>query len=160
MNTKRREYLPIWTNRSTSPLFSLHRQLSDIFGDIFEGFDSTGQLAQRTGGFYPKSNVVDGEDALRVSLEVPGVDPHEIEISLTKDAITFRGEKKDETTREEGTYKLVERSYGSFSRSIPLEFPHDTDKVDAVFDKGVLTVTIPKLKPTKDETKKVSIRTL
>lgn len=159
MNDKKREYLPLFTSRPGSPLFSLHRQLSDIFGDVFEGFEPA-QLSLKTGGFHPRSNVVDTNEALQVSLEVPGVDPKEIEIALNKDSITFRGEKKDESTREDGSYKIVERRWGKFERTIPLEFPHDTDKVDAVFDKGVLTVTIPKLKSTQSDMKKVSIRSI
>lgn len=160
MNTKRNDFLPIWSTRPSSPLFSLHRQLSDIFGDLFEGYEPVSVINEKLGGFYPKSNVVDTPQALHISLEVPGVDPKNIEISLTKDSITFRGEKSQENSAEDGIYKTIERSWGQFVRTIPVEFPHDTDKVDAVFDKGVLRVTIPKLKSAGDQSKKVSIRTV
>jgi len=160
MITKRKELIPIWSSRPNNSLFSLHRQLSDLFGDVFEGFEPTASLSEKLGGFYPKTNVVDTPQALEISLEVPGIDPKSIEISLTKDAIAFRGEKKQESNTEEGSVKMMERSWGQFTRTIPLDFAHDTDKVDAVFDKGILRVTIPKLKTSIDETKKVSIRTV
>lgn len=158
MNIKRNDYLPVWSSRASSPLFSLHRQLSDIFGDLFEGFEPVSVASEKLGGFYPKTNVVDTPQALQISLEVPGVDPKKIEISLGEKSITFKGEKTEEST-EEGTYRTRERYWGQFIRTFPLDFPHDTDKVDAVFDKGVLNVTIPKLKTASNEAKKVSIRT-
>ena len=67
MITKRKELIPIWSSRPNNSLFSLHRQLSDLFGDVFEGFEPTASLSEKLGGFYPKTNVVDTPQALEIS---------------------------------------------------------------------------------------------
>lgn len=138
-----------------SPLLSLHRQLTDIFGDMFEGLEP---LGEKLGGFYPKVDVHEDQAQYTLALEVPGIDPRDIEISLTGSELTVRGNKKSEFESKEGELKVVERSWGEFSRKFTLPFDPDSDKVDAVFDKGVLKVIIPKELNERDRQKTISIR--
>jgi HSP20 family protein len=79
-----------------------------------------------------------------VSAELPGMDDEDIEVSLSRDVLTISGEKKQEKEEKGRDYYRAERSYGSFRRSIPLPAEVNADKVDAVFSKGVLTITLPK----------------
>lgn len=137
-----------------SPLLSLHRQLSDIFGDMFEGFEP---LGEKLGAFYPKVDIHEDQAQYTVALEVPGIDPRDIEIALNRNELTVRGNKKNEFDTKEGEYKVLERSWGEFSRKFTLPFEPDSDKIDAVFDKGVLKISIPKSNIEREKT--ISIRT-
>ena len=92
----------------------------------------------------PAVDVSDNDDEVVVSAELPGVDPKDVELTLERDVLRIRGEKK--YAREEKTDNSLrrERGYGSFSRSIPLPCAVKTDKITADFKNGVLRVTLPK----------------
>jgi HSP20 family protein len=92
-----------------------------------------------------------------VKAEVPGIDAKDINISVTGEVLTIKGEKKSEREEKEENYHLVERSYGSFSRSLVLPAAVDLDKIEAKYDKGVLTVTCPKKEEVKP--KAIEIKT-
>ena len=89
------------------------------------------------------------EVAPAVTAEVPGMDAKDINISVTGEVLTIKGEKKSEREEKEENYHLVERSHGSFSRSLVLPAAVDMDKIEAKYDKGVLTVTCPKREEVK-----------
>jgi HSP20 family protein len=84
-----------------------------------------------------------------VKAEVPGIDPKNINITLAGEVLTIKGEKKSEREETKESYHLVERSYGSFSRSLTLPAAVNVDKIDAKYEKGVLTVTCPKKEKVK-----------
>lgn len=94
--------------------------------------------------FTPSVDVVDDGAALRISVELPGMDKNDIEVSLEDGALTLRGQKKhDRSYDEDGCYR-IERAHGWFQRSIPLPSEVEVDRAEATFDKGVLQVKIPK----------------
>jgi HSP20 family protein len=99
--------------------------------------------------FAPAVDVKETADQIVVKAEVPGIDAKDINISVTGDVLTIKGEKKSEREEKEESYHLVERSYGSFSRSLVLPAAVDMDKIEAKYDKGVLTVTCPKKEEVK-----------
>lgn len=84
------------------------------------------------------------EDEVLVSAELPGVDPKEVELSVENDRLVIRGEKRHEKKEEKKGYLRMERSYGSFHRIVPLPSGVLAEKAKADFDKGVLTVHLPK----------------
>ena len=88
--------------------------------------------------------------------DIAGVRVKDVDISVTGQTITIRGEKKSETKGK--NWQRSERSYGSFSRAIPLEFSVDPAKIEATFDKGVLKVHVPKPAEANSETKKIEIK--
>jgi len=90
-----------------------------------------------------------------VKAEVPGIDAQDIDISVTGDVLTIKGEKKSEQEEKEANYHLVERNYGSFSRCLKLPAAVDLDKIEAKYEKGVLTVTCPKKEPVKPKVIKI-----
>lgn len=91
-----------------------------------------------------RMNVAESENDVTVTAELPGVDPEDVDISVNENMLTIRGEKKQEKEDKKRNYHYVERSYGSFHRSIQLPSSVDPNKVDAIYKNGVLTVTLAK----------------
>jgi HSP20 family protein len=89
-------------------------------------------------------DVKETDTEIVVKAEIPGMDAKDINISVAGDLLTIKGEKKSEREEKEENYHLVERSYGAFSRSLALPAAVDLEKIEAKYDKGVLTVTCPK----------------
>jgi len=126
---------------------------------LWEEFFGPGRRALEpfTPMWAPAVDVAESADKVTIKAEVPGIDVKDLEISLVGDLLTIKGEKKAEKEEKGESYHLVERSYGSFSRSIRLPAPVDPDKIEATYKDGVLTVTCPKkeeVKPKAIEIKK------
>jgi HSP20 family protein len=85
------------------------------------------------------------------------MDPKDIEISLSEGVLTIRGEKKQEKEEKEEGYHLIERSYGSFTRSIRLPKDVQNDKINASFKNGVLKVVLPKSEEAKKKEIKIKV---
>ncbi len=105
----------------------------------------------------PAVDVAETPEKVTVKAELPGIEPKNIDISMVGDVLTIKGEKKSEREEKKENYHLVERSYGSFSRALRLPAAVDADKIEAKYDKGVLTVTCPKKEPIKP--KAIEIKT-
>lgn len=151
-NTGRRRY---GLRNIEDPFTTLWQETSKLFENMAS--ESNGDTIK--GGFIPALHVEEDEGVLKVTAELPGMDEKDVDISLTKDALTIRGEKREETKKEEGKRYYSEVRYGSFERTIPLHFEVDTDKVEASYKKGVLTVKLPKSAQAQKEAKKISIKT-
>jgi HSP20 family protein len=95
-------------------------------------------------GWAPKLDVTETKEAIVVKAETAGVDPQDIQISLQEQLLTIKGEKRQEKDEKDEQYHRMERSYGSFARSIRLPVPVDAGKVNASFKNGLLTITLPK----------------
>lgn len=108
--------------------------------------------------FTPAINVAESDGEYRVTAELPGMDEKDIELSLHRDHLTIKGEKKQEHEEKGNGYHRVERSYGSFQRTIPLPQEIDADKVAANFQKGVLTITLPKLPEVQSGARRIAIK--
>jgi len=139
------------------PFSLLHREMNRLFDSFSRGFGLE-PLETRSGVFSPSVNVIDEDKEIKVTAELPGMDEKDIDVSLTKDALTIKGEKKQEKEDKGKNYYRMERSYGSFSRSVPLSAEIDTAKVKAQFKKGILTVTLPKTTKSLKEKKKIQIK--
>lgn len=140
-----------------SPFAILRRNIDSVFDNFFRGFEME-PLEGRFGAFSPKVDVTENDKEIKVSAELPGMDEKDIDISLNKDTLTIRGEKKEEKEQKGKDYYRVERSYGSFSRTIPLPVEVETDKIEAQLKKGVLTVTLPKSAKAVEETRKIPVK--
>jgi HSP20 family protein len=92
-----------------------------------------------------------------VKAEVPGMDAKDISISLTGDVLTIKGEKKQEKEEKEEDYHVVERCYGSFSRSIRLPAEVESGKVEASYKHGILRITLPKSEKVKAKEVKIKV---
>lgn len=96
------------------------------------------------GEWVPKVDLSETKDAIVVKAEVPGMDAKDIQVQLQENVLTVTGEKKQEKEEKDERYHRVERSYGSFTRSMRLPAGVEAGKVNATFKNGVLTVTLPK----------------
>lgn len=152
---------PMFTRRSDG-LGSLFREIERTFDDFsrrgpFAGFAGLGEAPS-----LPKVDVLEGRDAVDITAELPGCHEGDIDVTLSEGVLTIRGEKKSE--REEADkdkhWHVVERSYGAFSRSIPLPFTPDASKVEAKFDKGVLRVKLPKPAEAATKENKIEVRSV
>jgi HSP20 family protein len=127
--------------------------------DFFDRFFR--ELEPVTGGegrmLTPDFDVSETEDKIIVKSDLPGIDPEDVDISVTGNTLTVRGEKKREEEKKGEHYHRVERRYGSFSRSLALPEYANPDKVDAKYKNGVLRVEIPKTE--KAARKKIEIKT-
>ncbi len=107
--------------------------------------------------FQPRVDVVDGEDAVEVTAELPGLEEDQINLTLHHNTLQISGEKVAESEDKGRNYYKMERSYGSFRRSIPLPCKVDGDRIEASFKKGVLTVVLPKVIEA-GQSKRISIK--
>lgn len=104
----------------------------------------------------PAVNIKESEDALEFGVELPGLTKENVEITVENQVLTIAGERKFEKEAKGESYHRLERSYGAFSRSFTLPTGVKTEKVDATFEHGVLTIRLPKQEETKP--RKISIR--
>jgi HSP20 family protein len=142
------------------PLDVFHRDFNHLFENLARGFDLPmfGRYETPFGAMTPTMDVTEDEDRFHVAVELPGMDEKDVEVVLSDNVLTIKGEKRVETEETEKPYAYMERSYGSFRRSIPLDFEVVTDKIDATFDKGVLTIDLPKTAEAKKAYKKIPVR--
>jgi HSP20 family protein len=138
------------------PFGSLRRDMERLFEDFSRDF-GWGAPALAGAGMAPRVDVGETESEIKVEAELPGVDEKDVEVVLSQGRLTIKGEKKQEREEKKKDYHLVERSYGSFARSIALPFEADADQIKASFAKGVLTVTVPKPPEVKAKEKKIPI---
>jgi HSP20 family protein len=130
---------------------SLQRQMNRLFEDFFGP-----ELPAATAFFTVPVDVSENAEAVFVRAEIPGLEPKDIDISVTGDYLTIKGERKEEAEKKTRTYHRIERRYGAFSRTVELPCPVRTDKIEALAEKGVLTVTLPKAEEAR--TRKVEIK--
>ena len=102
------------------------------------------------GDWMPKLDLSETKDAYVARLEVPGVGPKEVNVSIREGLLMITGEKAREDEEKDAKHHRVERVWGRFARAIPLPGPVDTGKTTATFKEGVLTVTLPKTAVAKE----------
>jgi HSP20 family protein len=100
----------------------------------------------------PSMDVSETKDSLIAKVEVPGMDPQDIQISLQENLLTIKGEKRQDQEEQDEHYHWVERTYGMFARSVRLPVTVDGSKVVATFKNGLLTITLPKTPTSKGTT--------
>jgi HSP20 family protein len=129
------------------------REMISMRNAVDRMFDST--LAPAGSLEYPATtwglalDVVEDEEGFTVKASVPGLSPEEIEITFTDNVLTIKGEIKDESEQQDVRYHLRERRYGSFVRSLTVGARINADKIEANYDKGVLTLHLPKTEEVK-----------
>jgi HSP20 family protein len=123
-------------------LASLQNEVNRLFDSLWRG---ELDLGERLGGVWmPDLDVEETDDAIVVRADVPGVKGKDLDITVTGGVLTIKGEKREEKEERSKRQHVVERTYGSFTRSIDLPEEVDTAKVKAECKEGVLTVTLPK----------------
>jgi HSP20 family protein len=148
------------------PFLVLRREIDRLFED----FDRGPWGAQLGRSMYdwpprwlsdspPAVEVAEKDTAYEITVELPGLDQNNIDVKLAGGALTIKGEKKEETEEKRKNYYMSERRFGSFERSFQLPEDVDQDKIGASFNKGVLTITLPKSAQAQKSTKKIEVKT-
>lgn len=137
-------------------LMSLREAMDRLFEESF--------VRPRTGWLAPAGvealavDMYETPDAIVVKSAVPGIKPEELDISITGDTLTIKGETKTEEEVKEANYLRRERRYGAFSRSLTIPVPVVADKAEAEFENGVLTLKLPKAEEVKPKAIKVQTK--
>lgn len=121
----------------------------DPFTHLIDSFFSDGLPELFEQGNLPRTNVAETEDAYLVQLELPGVTEEAIDVKVHEGQLHVRAERKDETQSEGRTWHRVEQRYGTFARTIALPKNARGDAIEAVYQQGVLSLTIPKVPEAK-----------
>ncbi|HOK07171.1 MAG TPA: Hsp20/alpha crystallin family protein [Syntrophales bacterium] len=140
----------IWRYGRVLDPFAEMLRLRDQMNRIFSG------IGQPVAAAYPAVNIWAGETGAVVTAELPGMDPEKIDISVLGDTLTIAGSREPEAVGEEDTYHRKERNGGSFTRTLQLPFRIDGEKIEARYEKGILTVTLPRQEA--DMPKKIAIK--
>ena len=141
---------------SDDPFAQLQRRMNSVFEDFF-GRSSSDLWGDATVEFLPLVDVTETGKEVRITAELPGLDEKDVEVTVTSNMLTIKGEKKVEKEEEEGDYHYSERRYGHFERTIALPQGIDTDNAEAKFKKGVLKVTIPKKPEAQSSRRKIEL---
>ena len=147
--------------RGSDPFMSLHREMNRLFDDVFRGFgaptSSNAQGEQSGVMLQPDIDVSESEQEIKVCADLPGVSENDIHVELNDDVLSIRAERQQERKQENENYHVVERSYGTFQRSLRLPQSIDSEGVAANFENGVLTITVPK-SPSSERSRKVQVQ--
>lgn len=136
---------PVSRDAMLDPFLNFRREVDRMFDDFFRSGFGGGALSLADGrGFAPMVDISETEKDIVITAEMPGLDEKDFEVSLSGDLLTIKGEKKVEHEEKKGDSHYMERRFGSFSRSVRLPFEVKDDNVEARYDKGVLSVRVPK----------------
>lgn len=161
-----RDLLPArWTGNQMSarrddemPFLALHREMNRLFDELFSDFDAGLPMAWgRDARESPRVDVSETDNEVRVEAELPGVEEKDIEVSLYDGYVTIRGEREFDKEEKDKNYHRVERSFGSFERSLALPAEVDDATAEAVFKNGVLEIRLPKVNPSAGR-KKIEVK--
>lgn len=156
---RRRSQLPVRQVERREPLGALRQEMDQLFDDFFSGFGlAPFDAFESFSTFTPQVDVVENDREIKVLAELPGLDEKDVEVALDGTTLMISGEKKAEKEDRGDNYYHVERSYGSFRRAVPLPNEVDTDKIDATFKNGVLTVVLPKTPEARQRVKKIAVK--
>jgi len=145
-----RRKLSPWFRRG--PLATLREEMEDLFEPMLgEGGDGWG-----TRMLAPPIDLSETDATVQARLDLPGVDPKEIDIQVSGNQLTIAGERKEEKEEKGELYHRIERRCGRFSRSISLPCSVNEDKIDATYRDGVLSITLPKTEAAKS--KKIEVK--
>lgn len=152
---------PRWWLRPQGALREMEEEIDRLFEEAFgrRAWPTVGRRWRpviETRGWAPAVEMFDKEDKLVVRAELPGVEKEDVDVSIVRDTLIIRGERKAEEEIKEEDYYCCEHAYGSFYRAISLPTNVETDKIEASYKDGVLEVTLPKAK--EAQPKKVEVK--
>ena len=144
-----------WRKGEDWGLTQMRREMDRLFDRFFEAwpFRSTSEM----GRWMPSVDLSETDKEIIVRAELPGMDPKEIDISLSGNVLSIKGERKHEHEEKKENFHLVERSSGSFSRTLQLPAEVKADKIKATYKDGVLSISLPKTEP--ETVKKIEVKT-
>ena len=142
--------------RPSRDLVNIREEMNRLFDNFFSGMPER-RRGLLEGEWAPSVDVAETDDEVVVTVELPGVKQDDVDITIADDVLTLKGEKSEEKEIKKENYHRVERSYGSFQRSISLPTGVQADEAKAVFKDGVLHVNIPKAEEAKPKQIKINL---
>lgn len=138
-----RPSLPAGNDDYFDPFVTFRREVDRMFDDFLSGSPGRGMTAMGQ-ALGPIIDIEESERELVVTAEIPGLESSDFDVTLVDNVLTIKGEKKREREHQDGDTYYTERRFGAFSRAVRIPFELKDEKVDAKYDKGVLTIRIPK----------------
>lgn len=143
------------------PFHAFRREVDRMFDDFFNGLGDRAMAPFGAwSGVTPTMDLDETDKEIIVTAELPGLDDKDFEVTVSGDVLTLKGEKRAEREEKNGDAHYMERRYGSFSRSVRLPFEVKDEKVDARYNKGVLTVRIPKPADLQRPARRIKVQTV
>ncbi len=141
--------------RPIQDLFSIHNEMSRLFDHWHRParYRAEGENLD----WMPVVDILEANDHVEIRAEIPGLAEKDVQVSVTDDILTLKGEKKHESEGKDQKYHRVERSYGRFQRSFTLPANLNSEDIKAKFTNGVLAVSIPKVKEVKPKEIQISV---
>lgn len=130
-----------------NPLAMLQQEMDRLFDGFSRSFAG---LSSRT--LMPSMDLAETDKEIELTAELPGMEENDVQLNVVDNHLTIRGEKKNQREEKEKDYHLVERTYGSFVRTVELPPGVNLDSIKAVMSKGILKVTVPKPAPAQAKT--------
>ena len=137
---------------------SLREAFDRMFDEWFSSKELDLDAPRGDRSYLPRVDVTESEDAIQVSAELPGLEEADVEVLLTADYLTIKGDKRERKEEKHRGYYRSERTYGAFRRDITLPCEVQIDLARAYFKAGVLTVRLPKSPEAKQFTKKIPVQ--
>ncbi len=139
------------------PFVTFQREMNRLFDEAFRGF-GTAPAVFSGASTAPALDMRETDKAVEVAVELPGVEEKDVEVSVNDGVLTVRGERRADREEKHGDWHLVERSSGSFVRSVALPSGVDDAKATAEFRNGVLTITLPKTAEAEARVRRIPIK--
>jgi len=130
---------------TAADLFHTTRGLSRLLDEAFQGWPFGVEGSTVTSAWLPPTDIFEDDKVVKIVVEIPGVRSEDVKLSLENKVLTIRGEKRQEAEERNERVHRYERSYGSFQRTFALPSTIDPDQIQATYENGVLTVTLPKV---------------
>lgn len=134
------------------------RDVDRLQREMYRLFEENNPARLRRAPGFPALNVWANEESLKITAEVPGVIPEDIDINVVGETLTLTGVRKPDELNEGARYHRQERGYGTFTRSIQLPFAVDVNQVEATFKDGVLNISLPRAE--EDKPRKIIVQNL
>jgi HSP20 family protein len=157
--------LPVTGQSTVYPVQQLHQQIDRLFDEAFRSFgfpslrsafEPPAWLSQTS--FRPNLNVSSDDKNYHITIETPGMCQSDLSIEVSGDVLTIQGQKQEEKENKDRHFYRIERSYGSFQRTLALPDDADPDAINAVLKDGVLELAIPRKRIPERESKKITIQ--
>jgi len=159
-----RSLIPIGRERGLArsgfdPFSTLQREIDRLFDDFTRGWPTMTRdwpTMARTSELMPSMDVAETDKEIEITAELPGLAEKDVQVNVADNVLTIKGEKKSEKEEKDKNYRMFERSYGAFSRTLDLPAGINPDTIKASLSNGVLKVTVPK--PAAAQVKKVEVK--
>ncbi|MYF99084.1 Hsp20/alpha crystallin family protein [Candidatus Poribacteria bacterium] len=143
------------TRKPIGNLFNLHNEMGRLFGDLLSSQEN--DVDTENASWIPTVDISESENTYEIHAELPGVTENDVNISVTDNLLTIKGEKQVQENTDNKNYHRVERRYGSFKRSFTLPRLVNTSEIKAGFKDGILSLTIPKAEEAKPKEIQISV---